>query len=396
LHPTLSRWNLALRPILCHAHGSMIARRIPLPALAAFALGFALPLSVTLSAQQPGAAAQPPAPASPAPAARTNTTAASLGKRTSTPPANTAPAPQGNLTIEVMDDNGTPFPGADVEIDGMRTGQGPAGVQPSTIQPSGTQTGDAQASGAQPHGAEAGEAQVNCTVAGSVRPGNSQTGPHSGAAQGAGSQSGVAQTGNGQTGGNQPQPGGQQLNTAQPSAGRAVDSHNRPTQRRPAESANGSSGSGQSGSGQPGDTKADSQPAAAQPDGDSLNTVQPGTAQAINCQAGAAPSEPQLPPGVVALRTDAQGQLTLQLANGPHTVSVSVYGFDPFTGHFTLSGKHRQMIQIKLSTAPTSFILAVGPDGRIQPVSVDLDALIPLEPVQTLDPLPARTRRHLI
>ena len=112
---------------------------------------------------------------------------------------------------------------------------------------------------------------------------------------------------------------------------------------------------------------------------------------------GGAPTNaagPALPPGAVPLETDAQGPLTVQLPPGAHALSVSVYGFDPFNTHFTLSGKHRQIVQIKLSTAPTSYVLAVGPDGRIQPISADLDAAIPLEPLATLVPLPARARRH--
>jgi hypothetical protein len=96
----------------------------------------------------------------------------------------------------------------------------------------------------------------------------------------------------------------------------------------------------------------------------------------------------------VALATDAQGQLTVQLPPGEHTLSVSVYGFDPWTGHFTLSGKHRQVVQIKLSTAPPSYLIVVGPDGRVQPISAVLDATIPLEPVAILDSLAARTHRH--
>lgn len=369
----------------------MVPARIPLVALAAFALGAAVPLPAqqpAAAAAQPAATAQAPAPASAAPATRGNAT----------------PAPQGNLIIQVMDDDGTPVPGADIEVDGMRTGAVPSGVQGSSVQPgsaqvSGEQSGDVQPGSAQPDGAEtgdtpAGEAQVNCTVASSVQPGSSP----SGSAQPGGAPPKRAAPGSEQAVGDQPQPGGQQLNTVEPGTVESVGRHPRITQSRRAETVSANPGSSSSGSAAPGAARTSGQASDAQPqpNSDDANTVQPGTAQAINCQAGAAPSQPALPPGEVPLRTDAQGELVLQLPDGPHSISVSIYGFDPFTGSFALSGKHRQIVQIKLSTAPTSYVLAVGPDGRIQPVGANLDSVIPLEPVETLGPLPARARHRVL
>jgi hypothetical protein len=362
----------------------MNPRRIPLLALAAFALG--APAQQPASPAQPAAAtAQQPAPANsaaapkgnPAPPARANSAAASHGKPAQAQPGSAAPAPQGNLIIQVTDDNGTPFPGAAVEIDGMGTGMAPPG--------------SAQAAAA---AAESGSPQA--TVAPPVC-------AHSNRAP-----SEHAETGHGETGDGQPHPGGDQAGngpsdagaagTAQASsagsgAGQAEPEGNGAGGDQPNA---GSSGTKPAGSGHPDHTQeGDGEP---QPSGPQLCTVEPGTAQSISSLTGvAAPAAgAPLPPGAVQLVTDAQGQLILQLPSGLHTVAVSVYGFDPFNAHFTLNGKHRQVIQIKLSTAPTSYVIAVGPDGRIQPVSADLDTMIPLEPVAVLDPLPVRGKRHAL
>jgi hypothetical protein len=403
----------------------MIASRTPLLALAALSLSAA----ASLWAQQPAA----PAHGNSAPA------------QPSKPQANAAPAPQGNLIIQVTDDNGTPFPGAAIEVDGMRTGAAPAGApkpgsaQPNSAQPNSVQPGTVQPAGAQPDpqssigqassfrvygaetsgpeaggsgsggsgsvGAESSEAQVNCTIEGGARPVISQPSPragvHSDPAQAAGSPSGqgssAAPSGSGEAG--EAQPGGQQVNTVEPGTVQAVGSHPRLAQPRRAETANAGPGSPQSGNNTPGASSAGSGQAAGaqlEPDDSSPNTFQPGTAQAIHCQSGGAAGGPALPPGVIALITDAQGQLILQLPNGEHTVSVSVYGFEPFTGHFTLSGKHRQMVQIKLSSSPPTYVFVVGPDSRVQLETPEVDALIPLAPLQTLGPLAPRTRRRLL
>jgi hypothetical protein len=365
----------------------MIATRIPLPALAVCALCAA-----------PSWAQQPAAPSA-------------KGTPASNSQASGAPTPPGNLIIQVMADTGVPVPGAAIEVDGMRTGMGPAVVsQPGSMQPGNPQSGNApsnfQVAGydgsAHPGDAHPGDPMAGCTISSPVPPPRVQpSSAKSGTASGAGAQSGSAgnaQAGNGQAGAAQGQPSGQQTNTVQPGAALPVDGHIgriHPRRTEPSTANSGSSptaGSGPSGTAPSGGA----QPAAAQPPpgADSLNTVQPGTAQTIHCE-GAAPAAP-LPPGAVPLETDAQGQLTLQLSPGEHTLSVSVYGFDPFTGHFTLGGKHRQIVQIKLSTAPTSYILAVGPDGRIQPETPDLGTLIPLEPVQTLDSLPVRNRKRVL
>jgi hypothetical protein len=361
----------------------MIATRIPLLALAACAL-YAAPSR----AQQPAAPSAKGAPAS-------------------NSPANAAPPPPGNLIIQVMADTGVPVPGAAIEVDGMRTGMGPAVVsQPGSppaggLQPGNPQSGNAQSSfqvagydgSAHPGSSRPGDPMAGCTISSPVPPPRVQP---SLAKPGAGTPpgNGNAAAGNGQAGAAQP---GQQINTVKPGAALPVDGHIGRTHPRRAEPSTANSGSAPTAGSGPGAAPSGSaQPPAAQPPpgADGLNTVQPGTAQTIHCE-GTAPAAP-LPPGAVPLETDAQGQLTLQLPPGEHTLSVSVYGFDPFTGHFTLGGKHRQIVQIKLSTAPTSYVLAVGPDGRIQPETPDLETLIPLEPVQTLDSLPVRNRKRLL
>ncbi len=315
----------------------MIARRIPLVALMAFA---------------PGASAQQPASPSAAP----------QKKSAPAPQASQPQAPQGNLIIQVMADNGAPVPGAAIEVDGMRSGGAPAGpgTGRSSTLPSGTRIIGADPSpsesGASPTGpGEANPSESTIDQSGLFRPqkrpcpapqpANSRPGKSQ-------SQSGATQTGQAASG------------SAKPNTGTA----RQPSQPPPP------------------------------PDCGLTNMVQAGTAESIS-ELGGTPSDAAaaaLPPGAVPLETDAQGQLILQLPPGEHTLSVSVYGFDPFTGHFTLGGKHRQIVQIKLNTAPTTYVLAVGPDGRIQPESPDLGTLIPLEPVQTLDSLPARNRKHLL
>jgi hypothetical protein len=341
-----------------------IEQRIPLLALVAFALA---------------APAQQPASANPAGAPQANHPTSPHGSNAATPQKNSAAtpqAPQGNLTVQVMDDNGNPVPNADIEIDGMHTGGAPAGPgtgRSSTLS-SGTriigadstpnQSGTDQSSPGQPNG------QPDIDQSGLFRPRARPCPPAPPRPQPEKTQPG-----------NAPSPSG----STQP-----VDSH--PGRAQPSQSP---SSSAHSGGPQP-----NSQPAQPQPPPDCglTNTVQAGTAESI-ADLGGTPADaagPALPPGAVALRTDAQGQLILQLLPGDHTLSVSVYGFDPFTAHFSLTGKHRQVVQIKLSTAPTSYLIAVGPDGRIQPVSADLDAVIPLEPVQSLDNLPPHARHRAL
>jgi hypothetical protein len=317
----------------------MIASRIPLLALAAFSLGAAAPLS----AQQPAA----PAHGSSATAQPSNSQA------------NPAPTPPGNLIIQVMDDNGTPFPGAAVEVDGMRTGAAPPGSAPAApARPDSARADSAPATAAPAVGPE-----IPCPKANSAP---TASAPHGGA-QAAGSQASGASPGDAQPG-------------------------------------SGQTGSTQAGSAPPGSGQSQAQPRdSAQPSGNQHcylppGSVLPGTAQSIGSLIGGAPGDggPSLPPGAVALTTDAQGQLILQLPSGPHSVSVSVYGFEPFTGHFTLTGKHRQIVQIKLSASPPTYVFVVGPDSRVQLETPVLDSLIPLEPVQTLGPLPPRTRKRLL
>ncbi len=96
------------------------------------------------------------------------------------------------------------------------------------------------------------------------------------------------------------------------------------------------------------------------------------------------------------LKTDAQGQVAIDLPSGPHTVTVSVPGFDPLTSHIDLKPKDTQTIAIKLSAAPPPYVWVVGSDGRIEPRTPEMDAHIPFEPMQTLAPLPARTRRRFL
>jgi hypothetical protein len=298
----------------------MVAFRIPLLALAALSLSAAAPLP----AQQPA-----------------------------------APAPPGNLIIQVMDDDGTPFPGAAVEVDGMRTGAAPPGSAPAAP----ARANPAQVSPASASSAPAVGPEIPCP-----KPSSAQTaGAPSDRAHAAGSQAAGAQPGDGQPGSGQAGQSGQ-AGAAQP--------HNQ-TQGQPRDSA---------------------QPSSSQHCYLPPGSVLPGTAQSIgNLIGGAADgSGPPLPPGAVALATDAQGQLILQLPSGPHSVSVSVYGFEPFTGHFTLSGKHRQIVQIKLSASPPTYVFVVGPDSRVQLETPVLDSLIPLEPVQTLGPLPPRNRKRLL
>ncbi len=336
-----------------------------------------------------GAAAQQPAPASATASPQAVPAAAAQKNAAATAQEGQPQPPQGNLTIQVMRDDGTPVPDADIAIDGMRAGMGPMvpgqsnGAGASNAQSPGALTGSSESNGAQPASAQPPalrciSAQAASIEAGGTQPGSATATPsQAGNSQPGGGVSSSGQTGSGRSGNAQAgngNPGGAQSNGGQ--AGHAQ------------------SGSNKSGSAQPG----------APPSRQncySANTVLPGTAESISdlglgASADAATSAPSLPPGVVPLRTDAQGQLTLQLSDGPHTLSVSVYGFDPFTGQFTLGGKHRQIVQIKLSTAPTSYILAVGPDNGIQLETPQLDALIPLEPLQTLVPLPARTRGHVL
>jgi hypothetical protein len=381
----------------------MIAMRIPLLALAAFSLG----ALAQQPAQQASATAQTPAPVSPGSASRTvaarKSTAPASSQANSKQQGNSAPAPQGNLTVQIMDDNGTPVPGAAIEVDGMRAGMGSAiisqsnGAQPGGVQPGGVQISGYDGSAAA-GGSQTGDSLSGCTVSSTVQSISAQPAVARGAS--VPSQHGSASPGNGQTGeaGAQSELTPEELKTVHPGAVQSVGSHPRLTEPRRTEPGSGrsassqsdgsGSGSAPSGNGQPGSASGE-----AQPGGDGLNSVQPGTAQSINCQ-GAAPAA--LPPGVVPLTTDAQGQLVLELPPGEHTLSVSVYGFDPWTGHFTLNGKHRQIVQIKLSTAPTTFVMTYGADDRVQLETATLDTEIPLEPVQTLVPLPAHTRRHVL
>jgi hypothetical protein len=286
-----------------------IAKRISLLALAAFALD--------VSAQQPQKSVSSPQPGQPQ-------------------------APQGNLTIQVTNDDGAPVPGAALEIDGMSVGGGPAGSSHSTsggvtsTLPSGTQIIGADSS------------------------------PHT-------SQANIDRSG-------------------------LFQAHARPCPTPPPAAVRHDNGQPAKGQAPAAGAKPATQPAQPPPPPSCglTNTVQAGTAESIGDLSGTptGASAPALPPGAVALATDAQGQLTVQLPPGEHTLSVSVYGFDPWTGHFTLTGKHRQVVQIKLSTAPPSYLIVVGPDGRVQPISAVLDATIPLEPVATLDSLAARPHRR--
>jgi hypothetical protein len=306
--------------------------RIPLLALAAFSLGAA----ATLPAQQP---------ASPT---HGNSATQQQGK----PQANSAPAPQGNLIIQVMDSNGTPFPGAQLEVDGMRTGAAPPGSAP----PAPARADSAPASSAPTVGPE-----IPC--------------PKSSSAQSAGAPRGGAQADGGQAG-----------------SGQTGQAGSAPADKAPPGDSQPKAGQTQ------GQTHDGVQPRSSQHCYLPPGSVLPGTAQSIGNLIGSAPGGgvPSLPPGAVPLTTDAQGQLVLQLPNGEHSVSVTVYGFEPFTGHFTLSGKHRQMVQIKLSSSPPTYVFVVGPDSRVQLETPEVDALIPLEPLQTLGPLAPRARRRLL
>jgi hypothetical protein len=332
-------------------------RRISLLVLAAFALGAA--------AQQP---ASPSAVPQGTPAPRAAKAAQKKGSGAAPQPG--LQAPQGNLTIQVTRDDGTPVPDADVEIDGMRAGIGPSGTGPASA--AGNTRSPAIRNAGPENSAENSVDQsglfhpqpVSCPPppphkTAPAKPQSSQA-PSRNAQSG--DQTGSAQTGSGQPG---------QVPPAQPASADANPS-------KPHASAE----------------SADAQPAC-----DPANMVRPGQAESIGELSGAKSDDaggPSLPPGVIPLRTDDQGQLVLQLPPGAHTLSVSVYGFDPFTGSFTLSGRHRQIVQIKLSTAPTSVVFTVGADYRTQTESAITYALIPLEPVQVLDPLPARTRRRVL
>jgi hypothetical protein len=347
----------------------MIAKRIPQLALAVCALGLA-----------PGGRAQQPA--APAPQAT----------------AGAAPtAPQGNLTIQVMSDDGTPVPGADLAVDGMRTGQGP--VTPG-------QAGVGQPGSGAANGAVAGNGQGQSAQTKSTQPGStSPPGMHCISAAAASIGTGSTQAGSGQTG------SGNTKNAQQGTQQGTRQGTPPGTQPGAAQSGNAQAGQTQSGSDKNGGSKpvdsttgnpktsAKTGPAAPAQNCYASNTVLPGTSESIGELVSSAPtngdSGPPLPPGAIPLRTDAQGQLVLQLPPGSHTLAISVYGFEPWNGSFTLNGKHRQIVQIKLSTAQSSFVLAVGPDDRIQLESPDLEAPIPLEPLQTLVLEPRRGHRSI-
>jgi hypothetical protein len=341
----------------------MIAKRIPQLALAVCALGLA-----------PGGRAQQPA--APAPQAT----------------AGAAPtAPQGNLTIQVMSDDGTPVPGADLAVDGMRTGQGP--VTPG-------QAGVGQPGSGAANGAVAGNGQGQSAQTKSTQPGStSPPGMHCISAAAASIGTGSTQTGNGQTGAGQQgsaQAGNGSTKSTQTGA-QAGAGQSGQTQTGQGQAGQAQSGSDKTGSSKPVNKKTGA--AAPAQNCYASNTVLPGTVESIGELVTSAPTDPDsgppLPPGAIPLRTDAQGQLVLQLPPGSHTLAISVYGFEPWNGSFTLNGKHRQIVQIKLSTAQSSFVLAVGPDDRIQLESPDLEATIPLEPLQTLVLEPRRGHRSI-
>jgi hypothetical protein len=352
----------------------MIAGRIPLLALAAFPLG-ALPF---LPAQQPAAPTHG------------NTATTQQGKSQ----ADSAPAPQGNLIIQVMDSNGTPFPGAQLEVDGMRTGRG----QISVAEGGGAQAAPASAAKPPADSAQASRPHTACPTSPYAPPSS----PPAARDRTGSAPAGSTQPGNAPQNGSQTQPSGggssgglltRHSGSSHPASAPPDGSQSQPAGNQPE---TGQSGNGQPGSAPPASADGKSQP---QPGGNQLCTVPGGTAQSIGTLMGNAspePGGPSLPPGAIPLTTDAQGQLILQLPSGEHSISVSVYGFEPFTGHFTLSGKHRQLVQVKLSASPPTYVFVVGPDSRVQLETPEVDALIPLEPLQTLGPLAPRTRRRLI